>query len=156
MTTYFLTVCAHMHTNRFQRTEVAELMISKLLEYRDSGEFQVHEFVVMPDHIHVLLSLSDGCPLSRAVQLIKGGFSRALHQQGISPSVVWEPRYHDRRVRDMNEFAEIALYIKNNPARRGLVGEATAYPYSSAARRERLDPAPGLKPQTGEKILTRA
>jgi len=72
--TYFVTACAHMHQNLFQGRDVAELMIATIFRYRDAGEFHLCEYVVMPDHIHLLLSLDDGRPLSRAMQLIKVAF----------------------------------------------------------------------------------
>ena len=155
--TYFVTACAHMHQNLFQRREVAELMLATIFRYRDSGEFQVHEYVVMPDHIHLLLTLDDERPLSRAMQLIKGGSSHALRQNGISLRTIWQQSYYDRRVHDINEFAELAQYVRENPVRRGLVDEAAKYPYSSAACREGLDEFQGLKPLAFQKgALTRA
>jgi putative transposase len=132
MTTYFITACAQAHENLFQRDEVAELMVETLSKYRDAGEFALHDYVVMPDHIHVLVSLNDGRRLSRAVQLIKGGFSHELRQHGILFRAVWEQRYHARRVRDANECAEFSRYIRLNPVRKGLVQCAEDYRYSSA------------------------
>jgi putative transposase len=140
MTTYFITICAHMYQNLFQRTEVAQLMVATLFKYRDAGEFELHEYVVMPDHIHVLLSLHEEQKLSRAIQLIKGGFSHTLRENGIIFREVWQQRYHDRRVRDDNEFAEIAEYIQQNPVRKGLVRSADEYPYSSAGELQGLKP----------------
>jgi putative transposase len=143
MTTYFITICAHMHQNLFQRDEVAELMVATLLKYRDAGEFELHQYVVMPDHIHVLVSVPDSQPLSRIVQLIKGGFSHTLREQGTAMRAVWQSGYHDRRVRDENEFAEMVEYVRQNPVRRGLVQQAEEYRYSSAG--------PGLKPLSFKK-----
>jgi putative transposase len=140
MATYFITACAHMHQNLFQQDEVAKLMVATFLKYRDAGEFKLHEYVVMPDHIHVLLSLNDEQKLSRAMQLIKGGFSHALRENGIVMREVWQQRYHDRRVRDDSEFVEMAEYIRQNPVRRGLVERAEQYPYSSVS-------VAGLKPR---------
>ena len=57
-----------MHQNLFQRDEVAELMVATLFKYRDAAEFEPHEYVVMPNHIHVLLSLRDEQKLSRAIR----------------------------------------------------------------------------------------
>jgi len=137
--TYFVTACAHMHRNLFQRREVAELMVATIFRYRDAGEFHLYEYVVMPDHIHLLLSLDDARPLSRAMQLIKGGFSHALRESGTCLQAVWQPRYHDRRVRDMDEHAQFVAYIRENPVRRGLVEDAGKYVYSSAADRAKPD-----------------
>ena len=143
MTTYFITACAHMQQNLFQRDQVAELMVATFLKYRDAGEFELHEYVVMPNHIHVLLSIPDQQQLSRAIQLIKGGFSHALRENEIVFRAVWEQRYSDRRIRDANELAEVSHYIRQNPVRKGLVDRAEDYPYSSAATRMVVS---GLKP----------
>jgi putative transposase len=149
MATYFITICAYTHCNLFQRSEVAQLMAATLFNYRDAGEFELHEYVIMPDHIHVLLSLHDEQKLSRAIQLIKGGFSHTLGENGIMFREVWQQRYHDRRIRDDNEFAEIAEYIRQNPVRCGLVERAEEYPYSSAK-------VPGLKPLLNKKETVNA
>jgi putative transposase len=143
MTTYFITICAHMQQNLFQREEVAELMVATFLKYRDAGEFELHEYVVMSNHIHLLLSLHDQQKLGRVIQLIKGGFSHSLREMGIVFRAVWEQRYYERQVRDTNEFAEFARYIRQNPVRKGLVENVEDYPYSSAGKRVVMS---GLKP----------
>jgi REP-associated tyrosine transposase len=140
MMTCFITICAHMQQNLFQCDEVAQLMVATFMKYRDAGEFDLHEYVVMPNHVHLLLSVSHEKQLSRVIQLIKGGFSHSLREAGIVFPAVWQQRYHDRRVRDGNEFAEFSRYIRQNPVRKGLVDDAEDYPYSSAGR------VPGLKP----------
>lgn len=131
-----------MHRNLFQRRETAELMVSTIFRYRDAGEFQLHEYVVMPDHIHLLLSSDTASSLHRAVQLIKGGFSHALRGSGTELNAVWQPRYHEGRVRDIDEFTEISTYIRENPVRRGLSQSSAEYPYSCAANNSRLDRIP--------------
>jgi putative transposase len=137
MTTYFITACAHMQQNLFQPDKVAQLMVATLFKYRDAGEFELHEFVVMPNHIHLLPSTEQ--KLSRVIQLIKGGFSHSPGANGIVLRAVWEQRYYDRHVRDVNEFAEFSRYIRENPVRKGLAERAEQYPYSSAG-------VSGLKP----------
>jgi putative transposase len=139
MTTYFITACAHMQQNLFQRDQIAELMVSTLFKYSDAAEFELHEYVVMPNHIHVLLSIKPEQELSRVIQLVKGGFSHSLRENDIVFRAVWEQRYYDRRVRDANEFAEFSRYIRQNPVRKGLVEHEEDYPYSSAG-------VSGLKP----------
>lgn len=127
-----------MQQNLFQRDEVAGLMVATFQKYRDAGEYELHEYVVMPNHVHLLLSLKHQ-NLGRIIQFIKGGFSHALHQHGSAVGTVWQQRYYDRRIRDENEFAEIAKYIRQNPVRKGLVENAADYPFSSAR-------VSGLKP----------
>lgn len=142
MTTYFITICAHMQQNLFQRDQVAQLMVATFFKYRDAGEFELHDFVVMPNHIHLLFSTEQ--KLSRVIQLIKGGFSHSLRKNGIVFRAVWEQRYYDRQVREENEFAEFARYIRESPVRKGLVERAEEYPYSSVG-------VSGLKPLEGNR-----
>ena len=128
MTTYFITICAHMQRNLFQRDEIAQLMVGVFLNYRDTREFELHEYVVMPNHVHLLLSLNDGQKLGRVIQLIKGGFSHALREHEINFPVVWQQRYHDRRVRDGNEFAEFPRYILSESCAERFSGKSGGLP----------------------------
>jgi putative transposase len=52
---------------------VADLLIDTLLDYRRQQKFLLHEFVVMPNHIHLILT-PQGITLERSIQFIKGGF----------------------------------------------------------------------------------
>ncbi len=119
-----MTASAYMHQNLFQRTEAADLLLTTLFRYRDAGEFLLHEFVIMPNHIHLLLSVDDDHAIGRALQLIKGGFSHALGQAGLKLKAVWQPSYYEHRVRDVEEYDRMRAYIHNNPVRRALVGMA--------------------------------
>jgi putative transposase len=154
--TYFITASAYMHQNLFQRAEAADLLLTTLFRHRDAGEFLVHEFVVMPNHIHLLLSVDDEHAIGRAMQLIKGGFSHALGQAGLKLKAVWQPSYYEHRVRDEMEYGRMRNYIHENPVRRALVGMAGEYPYSSARTAWPLDEVPErLKPEFEEMVLTR-
>ncbi len=154
--TYFITASAYMHQNLFQRTEMADLLVATLFRYRDAGEFLLHEFVVMPNHIHLLLSVDDDHAVGRVVQLIKGGFSFAMGKAGLKLKAAWQPSYYEHRVRDITEYERMRAYIHDNPVRRGLVRTAKEYPYSSARTLWRLDEVPErLKPENQDVVLTR-
>jgi putative transposase len=146
--TYFVTASAYMHQNLFQRHESAQLLLNTISRYRDAGEFLLHEFVVMPNHIHLLLSVDDDHAIGRAMQMVKGGFSHALREAGLKSIAVWQPNYYEHRVRDIDEYGRMRSYIHDNPVRRGLAETALAYPYSSAATSVSLDEVPDrLKPR---------
>ncbi|HZM10301.1 MAG TPA: transposase [Candidatus Limnocylindrales bacterium] len=154
--TYFITASAYMHQNLFQRTETADLLLTTLFRYRDTGEFLVHEFVVMPNHMHLLLSVDDDHAIGRGVQLIKGGFSHAMGKAGLKLKAVWQPSYYEHRVRDAEEYGRMRAYIHDNPVRRALVRTAEEYPYSSARTTWHIDEVPErLKPENQETVLTR-
>jgi len=126
---------------------MASLFINTMYFYRGEHKFQIHRFVVMRDHFHLLLS-----PLSmdiqRAVQFIKGGLSyRAKKELGVSYEI-WERGYVDHRIRDTNDYCQHVEYIDQNPVRAGIVTQPEDYSYSSAHPGFELDPCPeGLKPR---------
>jgi putative transposase len=105
-----LTLNRHRH---FQRTGNADLFISTLFRYRDQNKFALHGFVVMPDHVHVLVTPAIDVSTSRCVQFIKGGYSHAQPQK--APGGFWHSGYHEHRVRDEDDFRGQLLYIANNP-----------------------------------------
>ena len=154
--TYFITASAYMHQNLFQRTETADLLMTTLFRYRDAEEFMLHEFVIMPNHVHLLLSVDDDHTVGRAVQMIKGGFSFAMGKAGLKLKAAWQPSYYEHRVRDAEEYGRMRAYIHDNPVRRGLVRTAGEFLYSSARTSWRLDDVPErLKPENQEAALTR-
>jgi putative transposase len=128
----------------FQREQWAKLLIDALYHYRGSA-FLLHEFAIMPDHIHVLLTPS--ASLEKAVQFIKGGFSfRAKRELG-STMEVWQKRFSDHRIRDAEDYLRHVSCIRENPVRKHLCEQPEDYPYSSAHPGFELDPVPqGLKP----------
>ena len=80
--TYFTTAVAFQHGNPFQTDRMAKLFLSVLLHYRGQRRYLLHEFVLMPDHFHLLIT--PALTLERGLQLIKGGFSfRARKGVGI-------------------------------------------------------------------------
>ena len=146
--TYFVTANVEPRRNLFQVEKVARLFIEVLRSYREQKKYLLHEFVLMPDHLHLILTPT-GITLERAMQLVKGGFSFQLNKNLKAKRDIWQPSFADRRVRDSLEYAKFKDYIWQNPVKRGLVRTAEEYPYSSAhpSFRDRLDPVPQrLKP----------
>ena len=128
---------------------MARLFLDTLRNYRVQHRYLLHEFVLMPEHFHLLLTPAPDVSLEKAVQLIRGGFSfRVKHDMG-SALEVWQPGPTNHRVRDAADYARHVQYIWQNPVKRHLVENAQEYPYSSASGSLEVDPAPpGLKAQT--------
>lgn len=118
-----------------------------LYDYREQRKFRLHEFVVMPDHFHLLLTVQCDSTIERAVQFVKGGFAfRAGRELGFR-APVWQKGFSEVRILDAEAFERVCEYIRNNPVARHLAGTAAEFPYSSAYPGYQLDPPPqGLKP----------
>jgi len=145
--TYFITARAFNGQALFQSERVATLLVETLLDYRKQGKFLVHEFVVMPNHLHVLLTTVEGITLERSVQFTKGGFSHRAGKQLEVRGEIWQRGYVDHRIRDARDFASHREYIRQNPVKAHLAEAPSEYAYSSAFPGVELDEAPqGLKP----------
>lgn len=130
--------------NLFQKDSWAKLLTDTLYHYRGKA-YLLHEFVIMPDHIHVLLTPK--LSLERAIQFIKGGFSYRAKKELGSSMEIWQKGFSDHRIRDANDYRLHQIYIQQNPVRKNLCERAEEYPFSSAHSGFDLDPTPqGLKP----------
>ena len=145
--TYFITASAFQQQTLFQTDRMAELFVEILLGYRAQQKYLLHEFVLMPNHFHLLITPT--LSLERALQLIKGGFSfRAKRELGFTGEI-WEKSFYDRRVRDWEEYCAFRRYTHLNPVRKGLASAPEEYPYGSARPGVALDAAPQrLKPSS--------
>jgi putative transposase len=137
---YALAAIAHQRRRLFQRTATAELFIATLFRYRDAGKFQLHAFVVMPDHVHILLTPAPEVAIERCAQLIKGGFSFAVRKD--FSGEIWQDGYHAHRVVDEEDLRNQTFYILNNPAKKRL----DSYPWvsSSTPYAQRMDTPPTI------------
>src|SRR6267154_5085447 len=131
LSSYFITSATSQRKCLLQSDRMAGLLLDVLLHYRDESKYLLHEFVIMPDHFHLLLTPTD--TLERALQLIKGGFSyRAKKELGYSGEI-WETSFYDRRIRDWKEYCQFREYIYLNPVKARLSGTPEEYRRSSAA-----------------------
>lgn len=146
--TYFITARTWQGRALFRSDRMVELFLETLQSYREQGKFDLHEFVVMPNHIHVLLTPAPSVTLERAVQLIKGNFSHRVGREISRGLEVWQRGYIDHRIRDANDYARHREYIRQNPVRARLANSPEESRCSSAHPSFQLDPPPqGLKPR---------
>jgi putative transposase len=127
--TFFITTICYNRRRLFQVPRNAELFLETLQHYRAEGHYKLHAFVVMPDHVHLLLTTQEKT-ISEVMNLIKGGFSHRLP----SKFPLWQRGFTDHLVRNVAEFESRRTYIHQNPVEERLVEAAEQYPYSSAHR----------------------
>ena len=105
------------------------MLIDVLRSYMAAGKFKVHDFVVMPDHVHVLLSVRDDMTIEKAMQLIKGRFSYRLKHECGYLGEVWQVGFSESRADDAASFERHQRYIAQNPVKAGLVERVGEYSY---------------------------
>ena len=107
-------------------------MIEVLRNYMREGKITVHDFVIMPNHVHILMTVPAEMSLEKAMQLIKGSFSfRANKELGFRGDI-WQRGYSDVRVLDDQSFQQHREYIDNNPVKAGLAKKRDEYPFGTA------------------------
>jgi putative transposase len=136
--TFFITTVTANRRRLFQVESNANILLSVIEQNRSKNRLQIHAFVVMPDHIHLLLTPAKNVSLEKAMQFIKGGFSFQLK----SKSNVWQESFNEQRIKDAADYARHKIYIEENPVRARLVTLREAYPFSSASQPHAIDPAP--------------
>jgi putative transposase len=139
---YFVTTKCWQGSAVFQVLENAEILIETLFHYRARKAYALHEFVVMPDHLHLLLTPTATTSLEKSIQLIKGGSSHQIGKTRNQKMEIWQVGFHDWTIRDYNDWQAKVEYIHTNPVRAKLVQRPEDWPYSSASGKFTLDPIP--------------
>lgn len=73
--TFFVTSVTDGRRPLLQSVRMATLLIDVMRENRRKQRFSIHEFVIMPNHLHLLITPAEKISLEKAIQFIKGGFS---------------------------------------------------------------------------------
>ena len=101
--------------------------------------FDVHGYVLMPEHVHLLVGEPENKPLANALQALKLSVCKLSTQRPF-----WQARYHDFNVLTHNKRVEKLHYMHQNPVTRGLVSMPEDWPWSSY-RHYHLDESSILK-----------
>ncbi len=143
---FFVTTKTSMGRRLLQSDRFATLFVDVLRSCVAAGRFEVHDFVVMPDHVHLLLSVGKGMSVEKAVQFIKGGFSyRARKELGYAGEA-WQRGFSEVRVEGEESFRTHREYIANNPVRAELVRDGEEFAWCFETLRKAR--AQGLKPSS--------
>jgi putative transposase len=140
--TYFVTTKSWEGRAIFQVPATAEILVQCILGYRDKGAYCLHEFVVMPNHLHVIITPGHGTTLEKAIQLIKGGSSYEIHRLREHKMEIWQRGFHEATVRDERDYVARRHYVRMNPVVEKLVERPGDWAYSSANSKFALDGMP--------------
>jgi putative transposase len=114
---------------------IAQCVVESLLKAeKEWGLYDLHAWVIMSNHVHVLLTPHK--PLRQVTQAAKSTSARGANLiLGRSGERFWQAESYDHWVRDIREFDRIVRYIEENPVSAGLVGSAEEWAWSSANAR---------------------
>ena len=145
---HFITCSCYRRLPLFASARARSLFVKILGEVRDRCGFALAGYVVMPEHIHLLISEpAQGTP-STAMQVLKQRVSRQLRRKPLAGRFTrqlklpfrdahdflpqfWQPRFYDFNVWSQKKFVEKLQYMHLNPVRRRLVTHPKDWPWSS-------------------------
>jgi putative transposase len=141
---HFVTFCCYHRRRLLDTDRSCRIFESALERVRRSYRLYVYGYVVMPEHVHLLLS-EPNCPTQAKIGLEWA--TRAQHyaladvlkslKQGVSRRLLgnaehfWQKRYYDFNIRNYAQFVEKLRYIHRNPVKRGLCERPEDWEWSS-------------------------
>jgi putative transposase len=128
---HFVTFSCYHRQAFFNNANRFELFLECLEDMRRRFGLCVYGYVLMPEHVHLLLSEPAQGLLADAIHFLKLAFTKRLHSRFPGSGSFWEKRYYDRNVRDHREFAVKLRYLHRNPVKRGLVESPEDWKWSS-------------------------
>lgn len=114
---------------------IAKIVQDSLLGF-DGERYRLLAWVVMPNHVHLILEVHDGYPLSKLMFYLKGSTARETNRKLGRSGSFWQKEYFDRVIRDETHFRRAVEYIHFNPVKANLADLPEHWEFSSASHQE--------------------
>ena len=126
---FFATTKTSMGMRVLQSERNANLLIDVLRSLVAEHRFTLHDFVIMPDHVHLLIEIANDMTIEKAMQLIKGRFSHRLSHEFGYKGEVWQRGFTEVQVMNKENLRMHRTYIAENPVKAGLAASPDEYPF---------------------------
>lgn len=123
---YLITTVTDGRVPLFDEILCARAVVRALIRAQALGQADTLAYVLMPDHLHWLMSLGDAAELSLVVRAVKSLSTREIGRP------VWQRGFHDRALRREADLRQAARYIVANPLHAGIVSRVGEYPHWDA------------------------
>ena len=122
-----------------------ELLRDSFRRSKKRYDYVINAIVILPDHIHMIITPKNPKDYSKIIALIKRSFTYGLDMKtkeeskfNLSASSyrrnlsgVWQKRFYEHTIRDEKDYSKILDYIYTNPIKHGLVKNIEDWKYSS-------------------------
>lgn len=125
---HFITFSCHRREPLLGSQHTKNTVEQVLEETRARYNARIYAYVLMPEHVHLLINETFSVPLATFMKVLKQESSRRLKG---TRDHFWQPRYYDFNVFSPDKFSEKLQYIHRNPVTRGLVVRPEEYLWSS-------------------------
>jgi len=136
---HFITFSCYRRLPYLESSKSKDILEQVIERTRRSHKGTIYAYVLMPEHVHLLLSEPERHQLSSTIRVLKGESSKLLKGTGVR---FWQPRYYDFNVFTTPKLVEKIRYIHRNPVTRGLVTKPEDYRWSSFNHYATGEPSP--------------
>ena len=130
--TYLITIVCQQRQPWFADWTIAQTAAATIAEKQLWRDSHVLCWVLMPDHLHVVVELGASESLSMLIRRVKSVTARAINRYLRSEGAVWMAAYHERTLRRDEDLRQVARYVIANPIRAGLADCVGRYPFWDA------------------------
>ena len=117
----------------FTDAEDFEKFLALLAEHSAKNQVQVHAYVAMPNHFHLLVTPASEEGLPKMMQSVGRAYAQYFNKRHQRTGTLWEGRYRATVLEAQTYLLRCMAFIDSNPVRSGMVAQAADYPWSSAA-----------------------
>jgi putative transposase len=126
---HFITFSCYRRQQELGTPRKRDVFEAELERVRGWYGWYIYGYLVMPEHVHLLVSEPERTPLSVAMQMLKQVVSQKLRRPGLRR--FWQVRYYDLPVWNERKFKQKLRYIHRNPVLRGLAKDPGDWKWSS-------------------------
>ena len=127
---YHITTVTHQRIPYFSELNPARLLTQTLMAEQHHATTLC--YVIMPDHLHWLIELTDSATLEKCIKTVKAVSAHKINKHLQRTGPIWQAGYYNHALRQDEDIIDIARYIIANPLRKGLVESIREYPHWDA------------------------
>ena len=128
---YFITICVNKRLNLLARPDVHEILRLHWAKTLDLYGWAIGSYVVMPDHDHFFCADAESItPLSKMIGSFKQWSAKEICPLVKIEAPLWQREFFDHLIRSGESYSEKWEYVRQNPVRAGLVGDADEWSFS--------------------------
>jgi putative transposase len=128
---YFVTTATHNRKPIFVDSSIIQIVRNSFYFLRNEGRFYLFGYIIMPDHMHLLIALRGKHSLSQVMHSIKSYTAKEINNTLSKDGKIWQDGYYEHTIRDEKDCMVKLRYLLENPVRKGLVEKVEDYPFSS-------------------------
>jgi putative transposase len=134
---HFITFSCYQRLPLLGTPAARTLFVNTLATIRERYQFLLAGYVVMPEHIHLIISERSSVTPSLVLKVMKQRVARDLRSENAKTPYFWQPRFYDFNIYSPKKLREKLNYMHANPVERGLVRNPCNWPGSSFISHEK-------------------